>query len=116
MDAAVIKDWFIQYLPTIINYVLMLVAYILVFIFKLKVGKTRDSMTVLYKDNREKLEAKADKLNKEWLEKMVEAKADYEKAREELNNVRAAYEARITTLENIIEAYISEGDKNGTEK
>lgn len=113
MDAEVVKQFFLEHLPTIINYGLMFIAYILVFIFRGKVSKTRTSMTILYKDENKKIRAEVIAARKELQKSVNEAIAKQQIAEEKLAQaelklieVQETYEKRIKRLENTITAFL----------
>ena len=113
MDAEVVKQFFLEHLPTIINYGLMFIAYILVFIFRSKVSKTRTSMTILYKDENKKIRAEVMAAKKELQKSVNDAIAKQQSAEEKLAQaelklieVRETYEKRIKRLENTIIAFL----------
>ena len=113
MDVEVVKQFFLEHLPTIINYGLMFIAYILVFIFRSKVSKTRTSMTILYKDENKKIRAEVIAARKELQKSVNDAVAKQQIAEEKLAQaelklieVRETYEKRIKRLENTIIAFL----------
>lgn len=113
MDAEVVKQFFLEHLPTIINYGLMFIAYILVFIFRGKVSKTRTSMTILYKDENKKIRAEVIAARNELQKSVNDAIAKQQIAEEKLAQaelklieVRETYEKRIKRLENTITAFL----------
>ena len=112
MDIESIKQLFLEHLPTIVNYGLTLIAYIVVIIFKTKVNKTRTSMTVLYKD-------KTKELKEEWSKDIAIARKELAAAKEaetialkKLEEVTVTYESRLAKLENAIKIY-AEGETDG---
>lgn len=113
MDAEVVKQFFLEHLPTIINYGLMFIAYILVFIFRSKVSKTRTSMTILYKDENKKIRAEVIAARKELQKSVNDAVAKQQIAEEKLAQaelklieVQETYEKRIKRLENTMTAFL----------
>lgn len=113
MDAEVVKQFFLEHLPTIINYGLMFIAYVLVFIFRTKVNKTRTSMTILYKDESKKVRTDIAK-SKEELQALVNTAVAKQQAAEKalicaeehFTETCKIYEKRIARLENTITAFL----------
>lgn len=124
MDMEVVKQFFLEHLPTIISYGLMFIAYILVFIFRTKVNKTRTSMTILYKDESKNVRRDIAK-SKEELQTLVDDAVAKQQAAEEaliraeehFTETCKIYEKRIARLENSIIAFLggeTNGNKNDT--
>lgn len=96
MDWENIQALFIEHLPTIINYGLTIIAYIFVFIYRFRFMKTKIGMTISFN------------------ERVDFAEKKYNKAREELENMRKTYEARILRLENTIKTMLEVEDNGNT--
>lgn len=96
MDWKTIQALFIEHLPTIINYGLTFIAYIFVFIYRFRFMKTKIGMTISFN------------------ERVDFAERKYNKATEELENMRKTYEARILRLENTIKTMLEVEDNGNT--
>lgn len=96
MDWETIQALFIEHLPTIVNYGLTFIAYIFVFIYRFRFMKTKIGMTISFN------------------ERVDFAEKKYNKATEELENMRKTYEARILRLENTIKTMLEVEDNGNT--
>lgn len=96
MDWETIKALFIEHLPTIVNYGLTFIAYIFVFIYRFRFMKTKIGMTISFN------------------ERVDFAERKYNKATEQLENMRKTYEARILRLENTIKTMLEVEDNGNT--
>ena len=96
MDWENIQALFIEHLPTIVNYGLTFIAYIFVFIYRFRFMKTKIGMTISFN------------------ERVDFAEKKYNKATEELENMRKTYEARILRLENTIKTMLEVEDNGNT--
>lgn len=96
MDWETIQALFIEHLPTIVNYGLTFIAYIFVFIYRFRFMKTKIGMTISFN------------------ERVDFAERKYNKATEELENMRKTYEARILRLENTIKTMLEVEDNGNT--
>lgn len=108
MDWESIKALFWEYLPTIINYGLTLIAYIIVLIFRSRTKKTSNTLRAVF-DERSEL---AEKRVAAAIAKADEARAYYENAAKDLDDLRKTYEKRLATLENTIKTML-EVEENG---
>lgn len=108
MDWESIKALFWEYLPTIINYGLTLIAYIIVLIFRSRTKKTSNTLRAVF-DERSEL---AEKRVAAAIAKADEARAYYENAAKDLDDLRKTYEKRLVTLENTIKIML-EVEENG---
>lgn len=96
MDWETIQALFIEHLPTIVNYGLTFIAYIFVFIYRFRFMKTKIGMTISFN------------------ERVDFAEKKYNKAIEQLENMRKTYEARILRLENTIKTMLEVEDNGNT--
>lgn len=108
MDWESIKALFWEYLPTIINYGLTLIAYIIVLIFRSRTKKTSNTLRAVFDERSELAEERV----MAAIAKADEARTYYENAAKDLDNLRKTYEKRIVTLENTIKIML-EVEENG---
>ena len=96
-----LKQIFVEYWPTMLEYAMMFIAYFLVFLYKSKIANTKDNLTLLFKDKVKRISDENTTLRTDINAELLEAKAKYAAAVNKIESLEAGL-ARANAVINIL--------------